>query len=206
MKKSRTSVLMQSQIENAMRVTRSNRSAAEYLRVSYNLYKKFASYYKNSEGVTLFNAHKNQQGSGIPKTHAADKRRFKLDDILLGKHPQYPREKLLKRLIVNGNKEEKCNSCGYCTKRPTDFRSPIVLHHVNGNKTDHRLDNLELLCFNCYFTQVGNLSSRDLKITSAERTEVRSTEEALQSGADMNMFDILTEEEKLDMIKKLGEI
>ena len=207
MKRGRTSVLMQSQIENAMKVTRSNRSAAEYLRVSYNLYKRYAKYYKNSEGVSLFDSHKNQQGTGIPKTHAADKRRFKLDDILLGKHPQYPREKLLKRLIVNGHKEERCNSCGYCTRRPTDFRAPIVLNHINGNKTDHRLDNLELLCYNCYFTQVGNLSSRDLKITSAERTdEVGSTNAALQSGIDTNTLDILTEEEKLDMIKALGDL
>jgi hypothetical protein len=53
---------------------------------------------------------------------------------------------------------------------------------------------------------VGNLSSRDLKITSAERTEVGSTNEALQMGADVNTFDILTEEEKLEMIKALGDI
>ena len=37
MKKARTTMLMQSQIETAMKVTRSNRAAAEYLRVGYNL-------------------------------------------------------------------------------------------------------------------------------------------------------------------------
>jgi hypothetical protein len=59
-KKARTTVLMQSQIEAAMKVTRSNRAAAEYLRVGYNLYKRFAKLYKNSEGVSLFDLHKNQ--------------------------------------------------------------------------------------------------------------------------------------------------
>ena len=96
MRKARTKILMQAQIEQAMRVTRSNRSAAEYLRVGYNLYKRFAKLYKDSAtGKSLFDLHKNMEGRGITKSSAADKRRFKLDDILTGKHPQYPREKLL---------------------------------------------------------------------------------------------------------------
>jgi len=56
-RKFKTLHLLQSQIENAMKVTRSNRSAAEYLRVTYNTYKKYAKAYKNSAGVTLFDAH-----------------------------------------------------------------------------------------------------------------------------------------------------
>lgn len=206
MRKIKTTFLLQSQIENAMKVTRSNKAAAEYLRVSFNLYKKFASMYINKEGKSLYAAHKNQQGTGIPKLHLNDKRAFKLDDILLGKHPQYPREKLIRRLVVTGHVEEKCNSCGYCTKRPTDLKSPIVLHYINGNRRDHRMDNLELLCFNCYFTQVGNISSRDLKVVGPQRDEVRSTQEVIDSGASMNMFDVLSEEEKLEMIKSLESL
>ena len=74
MKKAKTKMLFQSQIESAMKVTRSNRSAAEYLRVSYGLYKKFADLYKNAEGVSLFRAHINQSGYGIVKTHASKKK------------------------------------------------------------------------------------------------------------------------------------
>ncbi len=44
-------MLLQSQIEQAMKVTRSNKAAAEYLRVSYPLYRKFAKLYKNVNGV-----------------------------------------------------------------------------------------------------------------------------------------------------------
>ena len=124
MKKARTTILMQSQIENAMKLTRSNRAAAEYLRVSYNLYKKYAKLYKNNQGVTLFDAHMNQSGYGISKTHVS-KKRFKLDEVLLGKHPQYPREKLLRRMVISGYIEEKCNHCGCCQKRPTDLKTPL---------------------------------------------------------------------------------
>lgn len=58
MRRARSPILLQSQIEAAMKVTRSNRAAAIYLRVSYKFYKKFALLYKNNEGVTLFDAHK----------------------------------------------------------------------------------------------------------------------------------------------------
>jgi len=31
-----------------------------------------------------------------------------------------------------------------------------LLDHINGDNTDHRLENLQLLCLNCYYQQVGN--------------------------------------------------
>ena len=64
-RKARTTMLLQSQIEQAMKVTRSNKAASEYLRVSYPLYRKFAKLYKNADGVTLFDAHLNKSGIGI---------------------------------------------------------------------------------------------------------------------------------------------
>ena len=193
-----------------MRVTRSNKSAAEYLRVGYNFYKRFAKMYKDpATGKSLFDSHKNQEGRGVTKNSAVDKRKFKLDDILTGKHPQYPREKLLKRLVSNGYREEKCQSCGFCAKRPTDFKSPLILHHMNGDTTDHRVDNLEVLCYNCYFIQVGDLSRRDLKtphIIGQTEPSMPSTQEALEQGIDPNTLELLTEEEKLDLLKSLENL
>ena len=52
----------------AMAKTRSNRSAARYLNVSYQHYKKWAKFYKDdATGKTLFELHFNQSGKGIPK-------------------------------------------------------------------------------------------------------------------------------------------
>ena len=209
MKKARTTVLMQSQIETAMKVTRSNRAAAEYLRVSYGLYKKYAKLYKNSKGVSLFDAHLNQAGSGIPKTHVSQKR-FQLDDILLGKYPQYPREKLLRRMLISGYVEEKCNHCGYCQKRPTDLKVPLVIHHVNGNQTDHRRENLEVLCYNCYFVLVGDLSRKDTRTNVYERpVEAISTAvvwESEQHASVLNSMDLLSDEEKQELLRNLNNI
>lgn len=210
MRKARTKILLQAQIEQAMKVTRSNRSAAEYLRVGYNLYKRFAKMYKDpATGQTLFDLHKNMEGRGISKNSAVDKRKFKLDDILTGKHPQYPREKLLKRLVSNGYKEEKSQSCGFCAKRPTDFKSPLILHHMNGDTSDHRIDNMEILCYNCYFIQVGDLSRRDLKtphIVGQTEPSMPSTQEALEQGIDPSSLEVLSEEEKLELLKSLENL
>jgi hypothetical protein len=205
-RKARTSFLLQSQIEQAMKVTRSNRSAAEYLRVSYPLYRRFAKQYTNSDGLTLFDAHKNQAGSGMNKI-SPSQRRSKLDDILLGKHPNYPREKLLTRLIINNYFPEQCSNCGFCQKRPTDLKTPLVLNTLNGSRTDYRLENLEILCYNCYFVNVGNLTTKDLKgevVEAPERMEqVIDNEESLSALSTMN---ILSEEEKLDLIKQMKEL
>ena len=204
-RKARTTILLQSQKEQAMKVSTSNAAAAEYLRVSYPLYRRFAKQYKTSEGVPLFDAHRNQPGSGMNKI-SPSQRRSKLDDILLGKHPHYPREKLLTRLIVNNYFPEQCCNCGFSQKRPTDLKTPLVLNTINGKRTDYRLENIEILCYNCYFVNVGNLTSRDLKgeiIEAPERMDVLENQDSLNALCTMH---ILTEEEKLDLIKQMKEL
>jgi hypothetical protein len=136
-----------------------------------------------------------------------------LDDILLGKYPQYPREKLLRRMVVSGYAVEKCNHCDYSQKRPTDLKTPLILHTINGIANDYRLDNLEILCFNCYFILVGNLKSRDLKSNVYDRPEdgvqVVATEDLLtneQSMGVLSTMDLLSDEEKADIIKNLNDI
>jgi len=58
-------ILTKEDILRAMKVTRSNRAAARYLHVTYNTYKKYAKLYKNDDGTTLLELHKNQEGRGI---------------------------------------------------------------------------------------------------------------------------------------------
>ena len=60
-------ILTKEDIERAQTMTRSNMAASRYLHVSYNHYKKYAKMYKNEDGVTLLEAHMNQEGKGIPK-------------------------------------------------------------------------------------------------------------------------------------------
>jgi len=206
-KKSRTRILLQSQVENAIRVTRSNRAAAQYLRVSYVLYKKFAKLYKNHEGIPLYDLHKNQSGRGVSKVHH-NKLKHELDDILLGKHPSYSSAKLIRRLITNGYIAEKCNHCGYSQRRPTDLKVPILLHHINGDDNDHRRDNLEILCYNCWYVLVGNLPKRILNPTAKTYVtpEAKVVDPAIQHdplSSTEEGIDILSDEEKMELIRKI---
>ena len=45
---------------------------------------------------------------------------------------------------------ERCEVCGWDRKHPTTGRSPLEVDHVDGDATNHRLDNLRLLCPNCH--------------------------------------------------------
>lgn len=57
-------------------------------------------------------------------------------------------DKLKKKLLHEGIKEAKCECCGL-----TEWlNKPIILqlHHVDGNKNNNKLENLQLLCPNCH--------------------------------------------------------
>lgn len=71
-----------------------------------------------------------------------------LQEILEGKHPNYGYGRLKDRLLKTGIKKNQCENCGiteWCGK-------PLViqLDHKNGNRYDHRLENLRMLCPNCH--------------------------------------------------------
>lgn len=151
--------LLQSDIEEAMRHTKSNRAAAMYLKVNYLTYRKYARMYYDKEGNNLFEKHKNQSTKGIKKAYLNYKgtRCKSLDDIFAGKHPKFKLVKLKYRLINNGYLQEKCNLCGFEEKRITDYKSPLLLHQIDGDETNYKFENLELLCYNCYFLTVGNI-------------------------------------------------
>jgi DNA-binding CsgD family transcriptional regulator len=67
---------------------------------------------------------------------------------------------LKRRLLELGLKEERCERCGITGWRGA--RLVMALHHVNGDRHDNRLENLELLCPNCH-SQTENLSGRNRK-------------------------------------------
>ena len=72
---------------------------------------------------------------------------YKLEEILQKDFP-YNTQRLKHRLIDSGLKEYKCEKC-----KNTEWNGvPIALelHHINGDRTDNRLENLQILCPNCH--------------------------------------------------------
>ena len=144
--------LMESEIKEAQGKARSAMEAARILGVSYNTYKKYAKLYG------IFEDLKNPEGVGIQKGFNIKKGKYSLDDILKGEYPDYPVWKLKRRLISNGYMLEKCNECGFEERRLTDHKVPLVLDHMDGDRTNHKYDNLRMLCLNCSFLINGNLT------------------------------------------------
>jgi 5-methylcytosine-specific restriction endonuclease McrA len=52
------------------------------------------------------------------------------------------------RLIKEGFFEYRCMVCQRTEWQ--DSPMPLELHHINGDRMDHRLENLQLLCPNCH--------------------------------------------------------
>lgn len=53
-----------------------------------------------------------------------------------------------RRLVTSGLKEDRCEECGISAWLRQPLR--LELHHVNGEHTDNRLENLRILCPNCH--------------------------------------------------------
>lgn len=150
--------LSESEIRYAMSHTKSNRQAARFLRVSVPTYRKYAKQYIDSEtDKNLYELHKNQSGKNVIKTTRKSTRVIPIFDILDGKYPDYSRKKLKNRLIRDQIMTDCCSNCGFSERRVSDYSVPIILHHKDGNKKNHKLENLEFLCFNCYYLFVGKV-------------------------------------------------
>lgn len=144
----------------AMTKTKSNRAAARYMGVSYTHYKMWAKNYDaTKEGYNnLFEQHLNRSGKGIPKFLKGHKD-FNILDVCEGRvsPSHFTPQKIKEKLIVEGYLEENCTRCGYHERRVLDYRMPLILHFKDKNKKNYQLENLELLCYNCYFLYIAEV-------------------------------------------------
>lgn len=74
---------------------------------------------------------------------------------------------LLKRMLFKeGYKSNKCEICGTCEWNGSPLN--CQLHHINGNHSDNRLENLQILCPNCHsqtdnYCGSANISKKKVK-------------------------------------------
>jgi len=74
-------------------------------------------------------------------------RKFAVDDVLSNKL-YLQSNKLRKRLIKEGYKENKCEVCNLTSWMGNEM--PLELHHIDGNKNNNSIDNLMIVCPNCH--------------------------------------------------------
>lgn len=145
-------VLTKNMILEAQKNTKSASEASRWLGVSYNTYKKWSKYYN------IFEQHLNQEGKGIKKGWGSYK--IKIEDIINGKSKlNYSNRTLKKRLIEEGYLQEECSICGWNEIRITDDNICLTLDFYDENSENKSLENIRLLCSNCYFTNVGNFKN-----------------------------------------------
>ena len=90
------------------------------------------------------------------------RKKKELSEILV-KDCNYQPYKLLKRLIEEGVKESKCEKCGNTVWNGEPI--PLQLHHIDGNRTNNTLDNLQVLCPNCH-AQTENFFGKKNRINN----------------------------------------
>mgnify|MGYP006157678495 FL=1 len=112
--------------------------AAADLGMHFNTFKKHAT------RLGVYNP--NRAGKGINKKHNGSK--IELTSILEGNHPSYQTNKLRIRLIKEGIKSHECECCG--VTKWLDNPISLELDHIDGNRNNHKLSNLRILCPNCH--------------------------------------------------------
>ena len=141
----RSKPIPKSRIEWAIRSTMSIRAAAQYLGVSYNTFKKYAKMYD------LFEQNKNQSGVGIT-TKGNTGWGVKIQDLFDGKHPNYPHWKLQERIVRDGYLKQECSNCGYNEENMATGKTCLGVDFKDGDSKNWLLDNIRLLCANCYYS------------------------------------------------------
>jgi len=138
-------IILQSQTQ-----TKSAMEAARWLDVSYNTYKKWAKYYG------IFDQHLNQEGFGIKKGWATY--RVPIEDIISGKRQppkRWSHKVFKKRLIEDGYFQDECGNCGYNETNILTEKVCLAIDFEDGNHQNFKIENLRLLCPNCYLSFNG---------------------------------------------------
>jgi len=189
-------ILTKEDLLRAMMATKSNMHAARYLNVSYEHYKKYAKMYKNDDGITFLEAHKNQEGRGIKKYSAKQLPKFKA--IINGEtSPRHFNDKfkneIKNRIVFEALKEEKCERCGFSERRVTDEQVPLTISHKDGDVKNFKLDNIEFLCLNCNFLYGTSSDKKEILI------DIVQTVDRTEEGKEWEMS-----EDHIEHLKELG--
>lgn len=198
---SKSHIFTPERIKYALKVTKSLAQAARYMGVNNKTFRKYA---LDVYGLyDEWEESKNKSGKGIPKAMKTRWNATDINEILEGKHPTYNIYQLGKRLLKLGYFEEKCDVCGFDDRRITDFKIPLIIDFYDGDTSNHLVENIRFLCYNCYFINVGNIMGpgtkkhkgrwQDLKASRVENIpqsihDIRKSEREIKKFEDKKNF------------------
>ena len=165
-------MLTAGQILAAQELSKSEAQVADKLGVSFMTYRKYAKLYG------IYGRVSNKAGIGIDKSiKNEDTGKYPLNQILEGKFPNYSTTRLKERMLRGRRVEQKCNKCGFSEQRITDKTTPLTLNYIDGNDKNKKMENVELLCYNCYYLYVNNPfgCKKKFKAERVEKLEEQNT-------------------------------
>lgn len=175
MKKYNNNILTKEQIEIAINNTKSMAAAARYLNISRDKFKKYAILYD------LFEP--NQPGKGMIK-----QRIYSNEEIFSNRNCEVSSTTLITRL--KEIRDWKCECCGNSEWFGQPL--PLEIHHIDGNRQNNNLNNLQILCPNCH-SLTDNWRSRNIKGYNKSKPKV-SDEVLLETlNKHKNIFSALQE-------------
>jgi 5-methylcytosine-specific restriction endonuclease McrA len=136
-------------VEEVCTRSHSMAKAAAELNIHFNTLKRLAILYKCY--------HPNQGLKGGNKNAPP---KITLDKILSGEHPSFQTYKLKNRLLKEGLIIDRCVICGIDSWN--DKKINLELDHIDGNRLNHQLTNLRMLCPNCH-SQTDTYRSKNRK-------------------------------------------
>ena len=173
--------------EEISNIVKENYSIAECLR-ALNLRPAGGNYKWLNKIIKLNNldtSHFTGQGWNKGKKLGLSKKAIPLSEILIENSNYVSTNSLRKRLLKEGIKPPVCECCNNDTWNNKPI--PLELDHKNGVNTDHRLENLQLLCPNCH-AQTPHYRGKNKLSALNERREVDRVKfgETLTDNADDN--------------------
>lgn len=157
-------IILKDQILNAIRHSTSIKGTASYLGVPISLLKPFLLEYKDDNTEkSLYETYFSTKNkfSQVNKRKIKNKRITIHDLFQKGMHGlnSYTEGKIFREGIKLGYIKDECSCCGYNASRHIDGKKPLVLIFKDKNRKNWITTNLLILCFNCYFINISDISS-----------------------------------------------